>query len=278
MSRTYGLSTQDIFPQPGFTATQSDKGGWIGQHTFAIRREAWDNIQIRQLFKNGTPITAIDQSLSSFFSFMTVAVVQVTGEEGDFIIVSVQISGGQSGQFGSGEDGGLSETSLPRYKLTCGLQESSLSLHPKWEDLEDDSKDALGALLNGDINFSPKNGKYGTYDENGNFWSDDYAGKSFPDPSGDELEFAKIIARGQTTYFHPAITWTESTQGNSNLTQAQLNKIGKISDPRGNPPEPSGTRDWMLTSAFQEQTGDLITTELEWTLSERGGFNSFLYA
>jgi hypothetical protein len=33
----------------------------------------------------------------------------------------------------------------------------------------------------------------------------------------------------------------------------------------------------MLTSAFQEQRGDLFTTDLEWTLSEKGGHDAFLY-
>jgi hypothetical protein len=34
----------------------------------------------------------------------------------------------------------------------------------------------------------------------------------------------------------------------------------------------------MLTSAFQEKRGNLYTTDLEWTLSERGGHNQLLYA
>ena len=93
----------------------------------------------------------------------------------------------------------------------------------------------------------------------------------------DALEFAKVIARGETTYLRPVITWTESTQGSDGLTPAQLNKLGKIATVRGDPPQPADTRDWMLTSAFQEQSGELITTDLEWTLSEKGGHDDFLY-
>jgi hypothetical protein len=33
----------------------------------------------------------------------------------------------------------------------------------------------------------------------------------------------------------------------------------------------------MLTGAFQEQRGELYTTDLEWTLSEKGGHDEFLY-
>lgn len=73
------------------------------------------------------------------------------------------------------------------------------------------------------------------------------------------------------------MVWTESRQGNSGLTFDQIQKLGKIDKPSGSPPEPSGVRDWMLTSAFNEETGGLHRTELEWTMSEAGGFNPTLY-
>ena len=85
------------------------------------------------------------------------------------------------------------------------------------------------------------------------------------------------MSQPQTAIAGDSITWTESTQGASGLTSAQLNLLGNIATPRGNPPEPSGTRDWMLTSAFQEERGELFVTDLEWTLSEKGGHDSFLY-
>jgi hypothetical protein len=61
------------------------------------------------------------------------------------------------------------------------------------------------------------------------------------------------------------------------MTAAQLNKLGRISTPRGGPPTPTGSRNWMLTGASQEQRGDLYQTQLEWSLSEREGHDSFLY-
>jgi len=93
----------------------------------------------------------------------------------------------------------------------------------------------------------------------------------------DAKEFAKLIQQGQTTYQKSAYTWTESTEGADQLTAAQINKLGKIATPRGTPPEPAGTRNWMLTSVSQSNSGELYRTNLEWTLSEEGGFNDFLY-
>jgi hypothetical protein len=265
MSAIFGISATDIFPQPGFTATQSENGGWVGKHSFAVRRTAWNSAFVRSQFVNGTSITTLDPDLSSFFAFMVVSKVEVTGEEGDFIIVGTECAGGAATQFG---DEGLGTGSQPTYQLNGSLQDAPLSQHPKWIALGDTEKTNLGLLIEGGL--ALLDNQYFIFDEALNE-------QTFEDPTGDELEFAKLIAQGETTYSRPVITWTESTQGNAQLTAAQLNKLGKISTPRGSPPEPSGTRDWMLTNAYQEERGDLYSTDLEWTLSESGGHNSFLY-
>jgi hypothetical protein len=62
------------------------------------------------------------------------------------------------------------------------------------------------------------------------------------------------------------------------FTASQLNLLSKVATPRGNPPNVSGDRNWLLTSASQEQRGELYQTTIEWTLSEREGWDSFLYS
>ncbi len=78
-------------------------------------------------------------------------------------------------------------------------------------------------------------------------------------------------------YEKATFTWAETTEGLDQLTPAQINKLGQISVPRGTPPEPAGVRDWMLTSATQSQAGELYRTALEWSLSDEGGHDDFLY-
>ena len=47
------------------------------------------------------------------------------------------------------------------------------------------------------------------------------------------------------------------------LTEAKTQALmGKIATPRGAPPEPTGTRDWMLTNVSQSQSGELYRTNL----------------
>jgi hypothetical protein len=95
--------------------------------------------------------------------------------------------------------------------------------------------------------------------------------------SADANAFAVRIQQGQSTYEKATFTWAETTEGLDQLTPAQINKLGQISIPRGTPPEPAGVRDWMLTSATQSQAGELYRTALEWSLSDEGGHDDFLY-
>lgn len=270
-----GLGFSDVEPQPGFTATRDENGGWTGRHTFAIRRTAWANGSVRSKFAKGAAITGLDPNLSVFWEFCKIVSVEVTSEEGDFTMVTAQFSGGQGATY---DDGDLTEDAEPTYRLSGQLQDAPLSMHPKWEALTDGDKEFLGWMITGQANLYPGTTNYivRSFD-----LPDDTSGPTLPpaqhEVADDAFEFAKRIARGETTYSRPIITWTESTQGTDGLTNAQLNKLGNISTPRGSPPEAAGTRDWMLTSAFQEQRGELFTTDLEWTLSEKGGHDEFLY-
>lgn len=276
MSTIFGLTSNDIRPQPGFTASQNENGGWTGTHTFAIRRTAWNDQFIRSRLKKGTPITDLDPSLSTFFSFMTIVGTTVLSDEGDFTMVTAQIAGAATAQYQT-DPTNLNADALPTYRLSCSLQDAPLAQHPKWATFSSIEQQALSEMISGGLVFDEPSNGVGTRDER-SFWLESNTdGDPFTLVSADSIAFAKLIAAGETTYQRPAITWTESTQGNEGLNSSQLNKIGKISNPRGNPPTPTGGRDWMLTSAFDEETGGLHRTELEWTMSEAGGFNPTLY-
>ena len=266
-----GFSFSDVKPQPGFTATRQENGGYIGRHSFAISRAAWESGAANQ-FSKGQPITSFDDSLPFSWNFLKIVETEIVSEEGDIVMIAVTLSGAQGASYGEDD-----EAPDPTYRLTGQLQDAPLSIHPKWAAMDESFRGALGELINGNYRPSKEFTQVGTYDEEDFFTPAKDAGGSPITLTGDAIEFCKIIARGETTYSRPVITWTESAQGTDGLTNAQLNKLGNVSTPRGDPPEASGTRDWMLTSAFQEQRGDLFTTDLEWTLSEKGGHDAFLY-
>ena len=274
MSTIKGFGFNEVKPQPGFSARKLESGGWTGNHSFAILRTAWSNASVRNQFAKGVAITAIDPDLDAYFSFMSVVESEVVSEEGDFIMVSVTIAGAAGATYG---EGGLSDDADPTYRLNGQLQDAPLSQHRKWAALTDIEKQALGEMISQGLVFDPPTNKVGTKDER-TFWAEtDSDGTEYLLASADAILFAKLISKGETTYSRPTFTWTESAQGTDGLTSAQINALGNISTPRGSPPEPNGGRDWMLTSAFQETRGEMKTTDLEWTLSEKGGHDSFLY-
>jgi hypothetical protein len=274
MATQHGLRINEIYPAPGFQPKQSENGGVTASHSYTLLAQSWNNSTIRNKFARGNSIATIDPNIGAQWSYLTVASKTLDFQEGGYLVVSVEFSGSSTAQYGDGD--GISDDAPPVYRLEGRLGELPFSKHAKWKDLEDSSKFALGLLIEGDAVASPDFTQVGSYDEDGKFkpWEDSEGPITL---EGDALEFAKLIAVGESTFLSPTITWTETTQGSDGVTSSQLNKLGKISSPRGGPPTPSGSRNWMLTGAGQEQRGDLKQTSLEWTLSEREGFNSFLY-
>jgi hypothetical protein len=272
MATQHGLRLNEIYPAPGFQPKQSENGGVTASHSYTLLAQSWNNSTIRNKFARGNSIATIDPNIGAQWSYLTVASKTLDFQEGGYLVVSVEFSGSSTAQYGDGD--GISDDAPPAYRLEGRLGELPFSRHHKWKDLSDTQKTILGYLLDGVYKWDIAEGMIKILQEDGSLVDNETLSAEITD---DALEFANLIAVGESTFFSPTITWTETTQGSDGVTSAQLNKLGKISSPRGGPPTPSGSRNWMLTGAGQEQRGDLKQTSLEWTLSEREGFNSFLY-
>jgi hypothetical protein len=131
-------------------------------------------------------------------------------------------------------------------------------------------KTLLGRLIDGSLWYDIENNILYRTDE-------DKSNKDQLTAATDAVEFAIRIQQGQTTYQKSVYTWQESTEGEDQIVTQQLNNLGLIATPRGTPPTPTGLRNWMLTSVSQSQTGELYRTNIEWTLSDEGGHDDFLY-
>jgi len=272
MATQHGLRVKEIYPAPGFQPKQSENGGVTASHQYTLLAQSWNNSFIRNKFARGNSIAVIDPNIASQWNFLTVASKSLDFQEGGYLVVTVEFSGSATAQYGDSE--GISDDAPPVYRLEGRLAELPFSKHPKWRELTDTQKTILGYLLDGVYRWDISEGVIKILQDDGSLVDDETLSEEI---TGDALEFANLIAEGESTYLSPTITWTETTQGTDGVTAQQLNKLGKIATPRGSPPTPSGSRDWMLTGAGQEQRGDLKQTSLEWTLSEREGFNSFLY-
>jgi hypothetical protein len=270
MPRHHGIALNQIYPQPGFQPRRDDKGGWTATQDYIILKQSWSNLTVRAKFSKGTSILVVDPTLEAFWSFLTITDISLNHEEGDHLRITVQYQGA----FAQYSDGDLSDDAEPVYRLEGRLSEASVTQHPKFEALSEDERNALGRMIRGELIYrSDGEDGPGIYDPNFGGFKFDHDQVT----SENGIKFRDFIMGGNSTYFFPTYTWTETTQGTNGLTAAQLNKLGKIATPRGNPPEAGGTRDWMLTSAFQEESGDLKQTALEWTMSDVGGWDDFLY-
>jgi hypothetical protein len=276
MSTLQGITNNQIYPQPGFSAARDENGGWRGSAEFVVTTATWAQASWRAQFAKGTPITQLDPTLDPFFSFLTVDTQTVTRNEGGLVTVMVEVTGGADQWSTEGSSPSLAEAALPTYRLEGRLQEFPLSQHPKWVELSENEQYTLGNLLNDRVVYGiPENEtEKKIFWPQGNLWFQDEQIET-----GNGYKFLDLILAGVKTYYVPTLSWTESTQGSSPMTADQIGKLGRIdASPRGNPPTPSGTRNWMLTGASQEQRGELYQTQIEWTLSDREGWSNFLYS
>jgi hypothetical protein len=236
--------------------------------------KAIDLTNVLPQFTRGTLLSTIDINVPSpFDTILKIDTVTIVRAEGDLVTLNVNCTGGLA-QFEGGEDE-LNPEALPTYTLTGQLQDVPFSMHIKWKELTNKNKYLLGELLDEVYRYDIPSEELGTYDDETKEFIANRTAYQFNE--ADAKEFAKRIQQGQTTYQKSSYTWTESTEGTNQLTPPQINKLGKVSEPRGNPPKPAGDRNWMLTNVSQSQSGELYRTNLEWTLSEAGMHDEFLY-
>ena len=277
MATTFGISNTQLYRQPGLTISVNDKGQLEGSGEYIISKNQVNSI-LTKVYP-GAFASTIDDSIPTWAGNLRVASHDVSIDEGGLATLKIQFLAPSGSQYDSTFPDATSND--PTYRLEGRMSEKSLTEHPKFKALQDNQQVALKELISGNIIWSEDPFTAGDFalwyprQENGS------QTMFYVTLAGDSINFANLIAGGITTYVSPTITWTETAEGSSPMTSSQLNKLGKISNPRGNPPEPSGTRNWMLTGAGQEQRGvalgAIYQTTVEWTLSEKDGWNDFLY-
>lgn len=274
-----GIYNYNIYPQPDFVAEQDQNGAWTARQSFIVSKPTWQSTEWRNKFALGTQITVINPTLSDFYSFLKIASSSFTEDGGDIVTIQVDFAGSATSQYGFDENE-LTPEAEPTYRLDGRLTEKPLSEHPKWQGLSQVERNTLQLLLNDQAVWLWDQ----IANEYGVWWPRNETQQaklpaSEQLTSVDAISFADLISDGIKTYVFPTITWTETTSGDSPLPDNQLQDLGKIvSQPRGNAPVALGFRNWMMTSATQEQRGKLYQTTVEWTMSEKYGWSEFLYS
>jgi hypothetical protein len=275
----FGIKPNGIIPQPDFKSSKSANGGWTASQSYMTKRGALDNPAIRALFPSGARATELDPNLETFFSFLRlVEVSDISNLPGGFVSITASFAGMQPSSVGGEGSVNASGEVAPTYSLRGVARTKSFNEHWKWKELSEEEQIALGKLLTGEWKWGPDPDDL----PGGNYtYFDDPRLPVEPDPitSENALKFASRIAKGITSYEGSSFEWSKQWQSTVGIQAAQLNKLGKIATPPGSPPDASGGRNWMLTSADQVQAGDgdyLFTNQINFTLSEQGGWDEFL--
>jgi len=264
----HGFQTNELKPQPGLQIRRTENGGWEASHEIYIKSD--DFLTASASFAKGELLSGLDTNIPEpFNNFLRIDTIGFSRVEGDLIVFNVTATGSGTGQFDSD---GLGEDAIPTYDLQGQLVDSPFAQHRKWSALPESDKRLLGSMLAEVIFFDNEDQRLFSFLEDG---TRQYLDEEFTEANA--IQFAIRIMRGETTYDKAVYTWTETTEGDEQLTPQQLNALGLITTPRGDPPEPTGTRTWRLTGASQSQAGQLYRTNLTWTLSDDGGDDTFLY-
>lgn len=240
-SKHIGIPTGLVL-QPGATINVDAEGKWSGTLTFLAKRDGLASY----IPAIGTP--------HPDFSFMVLSGIAVTVNEGDVAEVVCNFAG-------TDERNRSKAKGTTVYTLGVATSEEPLLSHNRYQNLPDDEREALRNIAAGK--------------------EEDGHGNSFRSVVDSEigLEILKRFDRGQTSYLAPKITWRQSWVQDTKLTNSELNDIGNVTDPEGDPPTLGQGRNWLCTGITQTQESQkAFRIEIEWMASDRGGWDDKVYS
>ena len=229
-----------LYPQPDYTVQIDQEGKWSVTQVFLCHR----NSAVALMPRPG--------SVHPEVPFVAVSQVTAQVTEGDLAEITCVYTGAE-------ESNDEDEQANAVYTIGLSLSEEPLLTHQRYKDLEEEEIEALQAIASGK--------------------DTDSSGAPYKDQVTSELgqEALEKIQRGQVSYYSPKITWRESFVRDNGVKNSDLNKIGEIDDPSGNPPSLAQDRDWLLHGVTQTQEGRSYRIEREWLASDRGGWDPDIY-
>lgn len=276
-SKIFLDSSIKYVPQMDINVVYTENGGIEATQTFIARRSSLGTSDLNG-FNRGTRWETLYPEVPSLYRSLTMKTFDPQDTQPGIIAIKATFTGYQwEASYGSsGEEEGVPTTSL----RPCE-EHKSITNHAKWNDLTAASKNRLGWLMTlpGTVSFNLSENKYGKTDEDGAFTEFPTGPGVWAIPEGDELEFAKMIAEGETTYKAPSWSYVYRTEGKKPFTAAQLNQAFKIvANPPGEPVDPGTGWTWMLIAPEQTQSGpDRFIKDLTFQLIEDNPRNQFLY-
>lgn len=268
----YGLEAGGFIPQNDFNASQTENGGWRATQTFLHLRESFSDEVFRNKFSFGVRATDLDTSRDLYWSRLYLYKVDVR-DDGPWAVIVVHFAGYAGFET---DPNGTAEPIAPLYMLKGTLTERSIMEHPSVVALSDIQQSLIQKVIDGEYTWDFTNSKLRVF--NATQQQIDWFKEVDTQPSaGDATAFVKLAAKGWRTYEAASFTWEKSWESEQGIATSTINNLGKVDTPDGDPPTPTGTRDWKLIDATQELHGQLYRNRLLWMLSEEGGWNADIY-
>jgi hypothetical protein len=237
MSKHLAIQPGQLYPQPDYTIQIDQENKWTVTQVYLCHSQSI----LRVMPKPGLAHPEV--------SFATLANVTAAVGAGEIAEITCTFIGA----------GNKNEKADATYTMGLSLSEEPILKHYRYKDLADDEVEALKAMVEGK--------------------DKDDSGAAYKDRVKSELgkEVLKKIQRGQTSFYSPKVTWRESWTRDNEVKNSELNKIGEVDNPSGNPPDLSGGRTWLLNGVTQTHEGKSFRIEREWLASDQGGWDEDIY-
>ena len=258
-------------PQSGFSVSYTENGGIEASQDVLVRNADLSSL-IPGSFSRGTRWESIFPEVPAIYRSLALKTFDPRDRGDGWSVLKCTFTGYQyAGNESSGE-----EESVATSTLSGQLNPDALSSHPKWEPLGQTAKTVLGYLLSGQYVWDANDSKIKIVQDDGSLVANDTLSALI---TGDAINFANIIAGGESTWDRGGWTYSYHTESEEGFTAAQLNSLGKIvANPPGNPQKPSTGWTWLLASPNQTQSGqDRFMKTLDFRLIRNNAKNQFLY-
>jgi len=264
-SRRYGMPSGTLVWNEDFKARRDDKGKYTCSESFTC-----PIISLTTLIpKNGT------NCQFPGFSFCTLTDVSIENIEGDLAQVTCNFSGYSSAEFTFDETTNVGNYT---YDLNIQINSNPIESHPKF--VIDDPIPHSDLIV-------IKNFRAGLFKPKSEVEGDKYKFVSLDDqnpsaPAVFEVTSAKgkklvdYMIKGLDTWASPQQIWRVSYTTETRPSNSKYNDIGKVVTPPG-APNVSDDRDWLFQGMTVQEVNKIFSVTEEYALSDRGGYDQFLY-
>lgn len=255
-SYLYGFAPNELKPGPDFSAGVDASGKWTGSQTFTCRKFDFGNASIQAKIKVGTSATTVYPDLPSEWEFLYISSWRHEHQPGGITKVFVEYGGSSE----NSPDPRDPEEKEESYSMTGSLTELDILGHPSFANVSGPEKDGMIALIKGtgrrDYSVSDVISVIDNY-------TMQEIGRIGYTPEGEKL-YDLYFNQGKTTYLASQIEWTVQKTNEAGISDENLQKLGYIDTPEGNPPTFTD-RNWLFSSASQNRTNANPKTTKTWS-------------